>query len=130
RSGEVLARAEAAVAASGVAATIGTRRGADAALATARAYRARLDGRDEAEGGAVVADRWAEFGDRYQAARARWRQAEALLVANVDARAGRAEAKGPLTEAVGIALELGARPLLGELKELAGRALIRLTDDV
>jgi DNA-binding CsgD family transcriptional regulator/tetratricopeptide (TPR) repeat protein len=130
RSGEVLARAEAAVAASGVAAMVGTRRGADAALATARAYRTRLDGRDDAEAWGAVAERWAGLGDRYQSARARWRQSEALLVANVDARAGRAEAKGPLTEAVGIALELGARPLLGELKELAGRALIRLTDDV
>jgi DNA-binding CsgD family transcriptional regulator/tetratricopeptide (TPR) repeat protein len=130
RSGEVLARAEAAVAASGVAPTVGTRRGADAALAAARAYRARLDGHDDGKAWAVVAGLWAGLGDRYQSARARWRQAEALLVANVDARAGRAEAKGPLNEAVEIARELGARPLLGELKELAGRALIRLADDL
>ena len=129
RSAGVLARAEAAVAASGVAATVGTRRGADAALATARAYRARLDGHDDSEAWAAVAGVWAGLGDRYQAARARWRQAEALLVANVDARAGRAEAKGPLSEAAEIARELGARPLLGELRELAGRALIRLPDD-
>jgi DNA-binding CsgD family transcriptional regulator len=103
--------------------------GADAALATARAYRARLDGRDDPEAWAAVAGIWAGLGDRYQSARARWRQAEALLVANVDARAGRAEAKGPLTEAATIASGLGARPLLGELRELAGRALIRLADD-
>ena len=128
-SADVLARAEAAVAASGVASTVGTRQGADAALATARAYRARLDGRDDAQAWATVAGMWASLGDRYQAARAKWRQAEAMLVANVDARAGRAEAKGPLTEAVTIARELGARPLLGELHELAGRALIRLSDD-
>ena len=128
-SAEVLARAEAAVAASGVPSTVGTRKGADAALATARAYRARLDGRDDAAAWASVAGLWAGLGDRYQSARARWREAEAMLVANVDARAGRAEAKGPLTEAVAIARDLGARPLLGELHELAGRALIRLTDD-
>ena len=128
-SADVLARAEAAVAASGVASTVGTRKGADAALATARAYRARLDGRDDAQAWATVARMWAGLGDRYQAARAQWRQAEAMLVANVDARAGRAEAKGPLTEAVAVARELGARPLLGELHELAGRALIRLSDD-
>jgi DNA-binding CsgD family transcriptional regulator/tetratricopeptide (TPR) repeat protein len=129
RSGDVLARAEAAVAASGVPPTVGTRKGADAALATARAYRARLEGRDEAEAWAAVAGKWAALGDRYQSARARWRQAEALLVANVDARAGRVEARGPLTEAAAIARELGARPLLGELRELARRALIRLPDE-
>jgi DNA-binding CsgD family transcriptional regulator len=128
-SADVLARAEAAVAASGVASTVGTRKGADAALATARAYRARLDGRDDAQAWATVARMWAALGDRYQAARAQWRQAEAMLVANADARAGRAEAKLPLSEAVTIARELGARPLLGELHELAGRALIRLSDD-
>jgi DNA-binding CsgD family transcriptional regulator/tetratricopeptide (TPR) repeat protein len=130
RSGAVLARAEAVVAASGVSPTVGTRKGADAALATARAYRARLEERDDAETWAVVADLWAALGDRYQTARARWRQAEAILVGNADARAGRAEAKGPLGEAVTIARNLGARPLLGELRELARRALIRLTDDL
>jgi DNA-binding CsgD family transcriptional regulator/tetratricopeptide (TPR) repeat protein len=128
RSAGVLARAEAAVAASGVATTVGTRRGADAALATARAYRARLEGHDDPGTWATVAAIWAGLGDRYQSARALWRQAEALLVANIDARAGRAEARGPLTEAAAIARELGARPLLGELRELAGRALIRLPD--
>jgi DNA-binding CsgD family transcriptional regulator/tetratricopeptide (TPR) repeat protein len=128
RSADVLARAEEAVAASGVPVTAGTRRGADAALATARAYRARLDGHDDPEAWAAVADRWAALGDRYQAARARWRQAEAGLVGTGDARAGRALAKGPLVEAVIIARELGARPLIRELDELAGRALIRLPD--
>ncbi|HEX7472689.1 MAG TPA: LuxR C-terminal-related transcriptional regulator [Candidatus Limnocylindrales bacterium] len=128
-SADVLARAEAAVAASGVPSTVGTRKGADAALATARAYRGRLDGRDDPATWAAVAGMWAGLGDRYQSARALWRQAEALLIANVDARAGRAEAKKPLTDAVAIARGLGARPLLGELRELAGRALIRLPDD-
>ena len=47
RSGRVLAEAEDAVASAGVARSIGSRREADAHLATARAYRARLDGRDE-----------------------------------------------------------------------------------
>jgi DNA-binding CsgD family transcriptional regulator len=61
-------------------------------------------------------------------ARARWRQAEAALPAH-DARVGRAAARSPLLEAVRIARELGARPLLRELTTLARRALINLPPD-
>jgi DNA-binding CsgD family transcriptional regulator len=41
-------------------------------------------------------------------------------------RAGRADARTPLIEAAEIGLRLGAVPLLRELRELAGRALIAL----
>jgi DNA-binding CsgD family transcriptional regulator/tetratricopeptide (TPR) repeat protein len=129
RSAVVLAEAEAAVNRSGVAGTMGTRRIADAALATARAFRVRLDGRDSSDAWAGAAARWAELGDRYQLARARWRQAEAVLAMTGDARTGRSGARKSLLEAHAIATELGAGPLLRELRELAARALIRLPDE-
>lgn len=137
RSGRILAEAEHAVAASGVPGSLGSRREAEANLATARAYRRRLEGRDDAETWAEVADSWAALDDRYRVARARWRQAESLLAlagagapgsegARSDTRAVRADAREPLLDAVSIALDLGARPLLRELSELARRALITL----
>lgn len=64
---------------------------------------------------------WEACGDRYQAAYARWRQAEALLAGSGD-RAAAARAVG---EAYAVAAELGARPLAGEIEALARRA--RLT---
>jgi DNA-binding CsgD family transcriptional regulator len=126
---DVLVEAEAAVAASGVAAARGSRQEADARLATARAYRARLDGHDEAAVWDSLARTWSRLGDRYQVAKARWRQAEAALGA-AEARPGRATARKPLREAAEIAVELGAVPLLRRLDELAGRALIRFPDEL
>ena len=54
---------------------------------------------------------------------------EAMLASGAG-RAARADARVPLLEAVGIALTLGASPLLRELRELAGRALIALPAEV
>jgi DNA-binding CsgD family transcriptional regulator/tetratricopeptide (TPR) repeat protein len=125
----VLAGAEAAVRESGVAAARGSRREADARMATARAYGARLDGHDDAAVWDALARTWGRLGDRYQVAKARWRQAEAALGA-ADARPGRAVARRPIIEATTIALELGAMPLLRRLDELASRALIRLPDEL
>jgi DNA-binding CsgD family transcriptional regulator/tetratricopeptide (TPR) repeat protein len=132
---EVRAEAEAAVRDSGVAAARGSRREADARLATARAYHARLDGKDDPAVWAELAGTWQRLGDRYQVAKARWRHAEAALAGEtrsgrVDARTSRAAAKRPLVEAVSIAVDLGARPLLRRLDELAGRALIRLPEEL
>jgi DNA-binding CsgD family transcriptional regulator/tetratricopeptide (TPR) repeat protein len=126
RSAAILAEAEQAVARSGVDLTVGSRAAADAALATARAFRARIDGRDDPARWAEVADRWTALDDRYQVARARWHQAEAALTSTNDARPGRAAARGPLLEAYALGRDLGAGPLLRELGELAGRALISL----
>jgi len=125
---EVLAFAQAAVAAAGVPAALGSRREAESFLAAAAASRARLEGRADGATWAAVADRWAAVGDRYQVARARWREAESYLAAGEDARAARRLARRPLLEAVRIATELGAGPLLRELTELAGRALITLPE--
>ena len=126
RSARVLAEAEEAVDSAGVARSIGSRREADAHLATARAYRARLDGRDEAATWDSLALTWESLAIPYEVARARWRQAEAALGAG-DGRPGRAAARKPLLEGVRIARALGARPLLRELEELAGRALIAIS---
>ncbi len=125
RSGQVLAEAEAVVAEAGVAGSIGSRREADAFLATGRAFRARQEGRDEAIAWDALATTWDGLGIPYQVARARWRQAEAALGAG-DGWAGRRTAKKPLLEAARIARALGARPLLRELADLAARALITL----
>ena len=60
---------------------------------------------------------------------ARWHEAEAMLGSGAG-RAGRADARIPLMEAVDTALMLGALLLLRELRELAGRALIQLPPEV
>ena len=129
RSSIVLAEAETAVREAGVAARFGSRREADAHLALARAYRARIEGRDEPVAWDSLARTWEQLERPYQVARARWRQAEAALGAG-DGRAGRIAAKAPLVEAVRLARELGAGPLLRELQELAGRALIPLPEPI
>ena len=106
RAAAVVKAAEAAVAKAGVAKTIGSRREADAFIATARAFHARLDGRDESSSWDALAGRWEALAIPYGVARARWRQAEAALAAG-DGRPGRASARRPLLEAVRIARELG-----------------------
>jgi DNA-binding CsgD family transcriptional regulator/tetratricopeptide (TPR) repeat protein len=129
RTKEVVAAAEAAVHNSGVAATIGSRREADAYLALAVAHRERLDGTDDPAVWAALAERWKALGTPYEVARARWRQAEALLGSG-EGRSSRARAKAPLQAAAEIGLELSARPLLRELRELGRRALIALPPGV
>jgi DNA-binding CsgD family transcriptional regulator/tetratricopeptide (TPR) repeat protein len=129
RSAEVLDEAEAAVREAGVDPAIGSRREADANLAVARAYRARIEGRDEPAAWEALARTWESLDRPYQVARARWRQAEAALGAG-EGRAGRTAARGPLLAAVRLATELGAGPLLRELDELARRALIPLPEAV
>ena len=112
----------------GVPQTTGSRREADAYLATARAHRMLGDDRYEPAVWASVAETWAALGARYQVASARWRQAEAALAAADDARVARTAARGPLLESFEIARELGARPLMKELRELGRRALITLPE--
>ena len=129
RVGAVIAEAEQVVAEAGVAGTVGSRREADAYLATARAQRTRVDGLDDPAAWDGVARCWIAQSNPYETARARWRQAEATL-ASKSARAGRAGARAPLTEAVTTALTLGARPLLRELRDLAGRGRIDLPVEV
>jgi DNA-binding CsgD family transcriptional regulator/tetratricopeptide (TPR) repeat protein len=129
RASRVVAEAEAAVRASGVAKTVGSRREADAFMAMAAAYRSRLEGNDDPASWAALARRWQDLGRPYQVARARWREAEAVLGAG-EGRSARGRAKTPLEEAARIGIALAARPMLRELSELAGRALIRLPEGV
>ncbi len=119
----IMKEAQRAVEDSGVGPGVGSRLEADAWLATARAFQARLEEVDTTATWSELACAWAEVADPYQVARARWRQAERSL-AEFDARTGRAEARQPLLEAATIAHDLGALPLLRELHEMAGRALI------
>ena len=129
RARDVTRAAEAVVSKHGVERNLGSRRLADAWLATARAHKRRVDGRDDATTWRAVAVAWAALHIPYETARARWREAEALLGSG-SGRAGRADARAPLLAAVETALGLGAVPLLRELRELAGRALINLPEAV
>jgi DNA-binding CsgD family transcriptional regulator len=105
--------------------TAGSRRVAEASLDTARAFQRRLEGDDDARVWRRVAEAWLALDAPYDAALARWRQAEAVL-GSASGRSGRASAQAPLLEAVERGLSLGAKPLLRELRELAGRARITL----
>ena len=126
RGKRVLAEAEAVLRSSGIALGAASRQEADANVAMARAFAARLEGRDDPVLWDAAAQGWERAGEPYQVARARWHQAEAALPAGKDARVARAAARGPLLEAARIARELGARPLLRELTNLASRALITI----
>ena len=89
----------------------------------------RLEGEDSGAVWRHVAQGWAALDAPYDVALARWRQAEATLAAAIG-RSGRAQAQAPLLEAVELGLRLGAKPLLRELRELAGRARIALPPEV
>ena len=138
RAGRILAEAEAAVARARVD-DDGTGRGEpDASLATARAFHARLQGRDD-PGGLGRARRAlarprrpvprgaAPAGTRPRRSWAPRRAGVAGARGRTDARVVRADAREPLAEAVELAMRLHARPLLRELRQLAGRALIQLS---
>ncbi len=129
RTAEVVRTATELVRLGGAPATAGSRQVAEAYLSTARAYQRRLEGDDDPEVWARVADAWYERSAPYEVALARWRQAEAMLGSGAG-RAGRADARKPLLAAVKAALEIEAKPLLRALRELAGRARIQLPDEV
>jgi DNA-binding CsgD family transcriptional regulator/tetratricopeptide (TPR) repeat protein len=125
RGRRVLAEAEAVLRSSGIAAGSPGRLEADAHLATVRAFMARLESHDDPVLWDAAAQAWERAREPYQVARARWRQAEAALPAR-DARVGRAAARAPLLQAVQIARELEARPLLRALEGLARRGMVTL----
>ena len=129
RTADVLATAVGLVAAAGAPTTAGSRRVADASLATARAYQRRVEGDDDPGVWKRVAHEWAALEAPYDVALARWRQAEASLGSETG-RSGRARAQDPLVKSAELAVSLGARPLLRELRELAGRARIALPAEV
>ena len=129
RSLPVVLRAEAVVRACGVSPKAGSRRQADLAIRTAKAFRARLEGHDEPVIWSALAVDWAELGDPYEAARARWREAEALLE-QARGRSTRIVAREPLIAAAEAAYKLGAWPLLRAVAELARRAMLPLPKQI
>jgi DNA-binding CsgD family transcriptional regulator/tetratricopeptide (TPR) repeat protein len=129
RTADVLATAVGLVAAAGAPPTAGSRRVANASLATARAFQRRVEGDDDPAVWKRVAHEWAALEAPYDVALARWRQAEALLGSETG-RSSRTRAQDPLVKSAELALSLGAKPLLRELRELAGRARIPLPPEV
>ncbi len=129
RARDVVRAARTSIERSGVGPTIGSRREADAWLALATAHQHRLEGTDDPAAWARLATSWEKLANPYEVAKARWREAEAIL-ASGEGRAGRGRARPALEEAARIGLSLAARPLLREVRELAGRAMIRLPTEV
>jgi DNA-binding CsgD family transcriptional regulator/tetratricopeptide (TPR) repeat protein len=129
RSLPVVLRAEAVVRACGVSPRTGSRRQADLAIRTARAFRSRVEGRDDADTWHQLSVDWADLGDPYEAARARWREAEALLDL-ARGRSTRTVAREPLTAAAEGAFKLGAWPLLRAVAELSRRAMLPLPKQI
>ena len=129
RTADVLRTAVGLVEAGGAPPTTGSRRVAEAYLATARGFQRRLEGDDDPAVWNRVATMWQALSAPYEVALARWRQAEATMSSG-GARAGRTRARKPLLEAARLAVGLEARPLLRNLRELAGRARIDLPEDV
>jgi ATP/maltotriose-dependent transcriptional regulator MalT len=129
RTADVLREATELVEAGGAPSSAGSRRVAGASLSTARAYQRRLEGEDSPAAWRRVATAWADLDAPYDVALAQWRQAEAVLGSGVG-RSGRSSAQEALLESARLAVSLGAKPLLRELRELAGRARIPLPSDV
>jgi DNA-binding CsgD family transcriptional regulator/tetratricopeptide (TPR) repeat protein len=119
RAAELLARADDLIAPL-FATPIRVRASRQAAAAEA----ARIDGGDPAGPSAWerAAQLWSECDDAYQVAYARFRGAEATLVAGGDRRAAANEVR----EAHQTAARLGARPLADAIEALAGRARLDL----
>ena len=94
---------------------------ASATRTTCEAEWGRLNGTTDAALWAKAADEWAAIPSPYPAAYARFRAAEAHLVAG-----DRAAAEAALRDAVRVARDLGARPLLALIDGLAQRARVSL----
>jgi DNA-binding CsgD family transcriptional regulator/tetratricopeptide (TPR) repeat protein len=93
-----------------------------AVLLQCRAEQSRLHGRPDPAAWEEAAARWEALGQPYPAARARFRQAEAMVAT----RAPRAEVEEVLRAAHTVADRLGAAPLQRELELLAQRGRLRL----
>jgi DNA-binding CsgD family transcriptional regulator len=91
-----------------------------AARTAAAAERSRIGGGGDSRLWADAATAWRQCGDRYRAAYAQWRGANAVLTNDGD----RSEAGELVRAARDVAGELGAMPLAAELDALARRARI------
>jgi DNA-binding CsgD family transcriptional regulator/tetratricopeptide (TPR) repeat protein len=86
---------------------------------------ARLGGRSDPGLWTAAAQAWEQLSEPYAAAYARWREAEALLLAGVS----RERVQPSLRAAYATARSLGAVPLCGEIEALARRGRIDLEMD-
>ncbi len=93
----------------------------EAFLVNAEADHCRAAGHDDPARYAAAAEGWAALGRPYRAARALWRQAEALVAAG-----DRDAACGPVAAALETSERLGAAWLAGELESLIARGRLRL----
>ena len=93
-------------------------------LENAEADNCRAAGQDDPERYAAAARAWEELGRPYRAARALWRQAEALV-----AEGDREAAAAPVRDALAITERLGATWLGGELESLVARGRLRARGD-
>jgi DNA-binding CsgD family transcriptional regulator len=91
-------------------------------LLLAQAERSRLQGNSDPARWQATAAAWDRLGRPFEAAYARYRQAEALLAARVP----RAQVQEALRSAHAVAVQLGAAPLRRELELLAQRGRVRL----
>ncbi|MEX2547742.1 MAG: LuxR C-terminal-related transcriptional regulator [Chloroflexota bacterium] len=123
-AGRVMAVAEGALNDWDLPVTVGARREAELHLAMARAHADRVRGKAKPERWAELAEAWLKVPIPYQAAKARWWQAQAAL----PVRAKRAEARKALTEAWRICSNLPAAPLQRALRDLSVRGRITLPD--
>jgi DNA-binding CsgD family transcriptional regulator len=100
-------------------------------VAQSRAELERLNGRSSPTTWEEVAARWDALHHPWCAAYARWRQGEAVLTGRTDRPAGavRADAAPVLRAAWAAARALGAKPLVADIEDLAGRARISLEEE-
>ena len=93
-------------------------------LATGRALLARAEGDDDPALWAQAAAAWRGIARPFEAARARWREAEALL-----SRADRAEASAAAHDALDQARAIGATWLASEIEGFIARGRLRTDED-
>jgi DNA-binding CsgD family transcriptional regulator/tetratricopeptide (TPR) repeat protein len=129
RSLPVVLRAEAAVRAQAASRPTAFRQQADLSVRTARALRARIENHDDPDAWAQLSADWAAQGNPYEAAKARWHEAQALL-GQARGRSTRTVAREPLIAAAKGAFELGAWPLLRAIAELSRRAMLPLPKEI
>jgi DNA-binding CsgD family transcriptional regulator/tetratricopeptide (TPR) repeat protein len=95
-------------------------------LLLARAEQSRLEGRSDPERWQAAAATWERLEYPFEAAYARFREAEALLAGG----GSRPQAEQVLRRAHGTAVTLGAEPLRREVELLAQRGRLRLQEEI
>jgi DNA-binding NarL/FixJ family response regulator/tetratricopeptide (TPR) repeat protein/energy-coupling factor transporter ATP-binding protein EcfA2 len=103
---------------------------ADVMAAQCRAEHSRAHGHQDPDLWAEVTAGWATRRRPWSSAYSKWREAEAILLAGASEADDRATARRLLIEAHATAAQLGAKPLMSDIQDLATRARIDLADEV